>query len=175
MREVGRVNPWVRIDKGDVRARLLADEHYTRQSPGAPMWTRPGYNYCLFAETDPWWGVGTKALWCWWRPKWEDGQERKDGLRAVECTMFRLTSREPWLASDLVQAAVEALDAEDADEDLAHFAVRHLPLITGIGSVQTAARRAKAHLPGHCFRMAGWTEIEHRRGRADIWLQAPAA
>lgn len=41
---------WERIHKGNSRGRVLADSHYTRQSSGNPLWTRPGYNACLYAS-----------------------------------------------------------------------------------------------------------------------------
>ena len=163
--------PWMRIDKGDTRARMLADGHYTRQSVGAPMWTRPGFNFCLFAETEPWWGCGSKAVWCWWRPAWEQGIERGDGLRALECTIFRLIGR-AWTASDLITAAVSALDSIQATQELAISDPPSLPLITGVDTAKTAKRRGKHNLAGHCFREAGWSEFPHRSGRADVWLAA---
>lgn len=35
---------WLITDKGDQDVRLLADEHYTRQTPGALSFTRNGQN-----------------------------------------------------------------------------------------------------------------------------------
>jgi hypothetical protein len=78
---------WTPTTKGNARCRALADRHYTRQKPGSPQWTRPGYSAVLYASTD----VG-EAVFVWWRPKWEDGRpgtSRKDGLRCIECTHFR--------------------------------------------------------------------------------------
>lgn len=161
------MNPWVRVHKGDSRARVLADCHYTRQNPGHPMWTRPGYNYVLLVEP----GL---AVWCWWRPKWEAGVERKDGLRCLECTIFRRTLQAP-LASSLVCWAVDALWRQEAFEDLrlANAVPITDGLITGVGSVQTQKGRSKNSLPGKCFLAAGWRYFDHRPGRADVWLKAP--
>jgi len=163
---------WTRITKGDPRGREMADRHYTRQRPGSPSWTRPGYNYVLYVEFDE-----GRALWCWWRPKWEDGRpgtERKDGLRCLECTMFRREGRTP-LASELCRSAVEALATPEARADLHLDAAGPISdgLITGIGSEATAARRGKRSRPGECYRRAGWIEIEKRTGRADVWLWHP--
>ena len=162
---------WARVHKGDMRTRLLADGHYTRQHPGAAMWTRPGYNYVLLAEFE-----SGSALWCWWRPKWEDGRpgtQRKDRLRVLECTIFRRIGKTP-LASDLIRLAVDALNTQSAVDDL------HLPaagpisqLITGVSSKKTARRRSRRSLPGKCFREAGWHEIEKSTKRADVWLALP--
>lgn len=69
---------WIETDKGDPAARELADRHYTRQSVGAPMFTRPGYNQVLLAEQ----ANGRRALFVWWRPKWESGIRGTDCYRA---------------------------------------------------------------------------------------------
>lgn len=162
--------PWRRIHKGDTRARVLADRHYTRQTPGHPMWTRPGYNFVLLA-TYP----AGSALFCWWRPKWEHGggAVRKDGLRVIECTMFRREGVTD-LASDLIRAAVDHLSGPDAKRDLhLHNAGRVTSLLTGVSSGKTSSRRSKRSLPGECFRRAGWYQSQKRPGRADVWLCLP--
>lgn len=41
---------WLEVHKGDTRCRLLADGHYSRQTPGAPMFTRPGYSQVLYLD-----------------------------------------------------------------------------------------------------------------------------
>lgn len=155
---------WVVTTKADQRPRLLADRHYTRKNPGHPMWTRPGYNQILYFEQ----ANGRAAVFCWFRPKWESGirgTERKDGLRAIECAIFRNETR--VRSSDLIKQAVEmvlgwehAIDTEWPDG-----------LITAVSSAATAAGRAPGSEVGHCFRMAGWEPFEHRVGRADVWLR----
>jgi hypothetical protein len=163
--------PWIRVHKGDVRARELADRHYTRQHPGHPMWTRPGYNYVLLAEYQ----YG-RAVFCWWRPKWEDGRlgtKRRDGLRVVECTIFRREGITPR-SSDLIRSAVDSLSTEDAMKDLhldAAGSISHL--ITGVNSAATKRGRSRLSAPGTCFRNAGWTEFTKRSGKADTWLSLP--
>lgn len=154
---------WAVTDKGDPRCRVLADRHYTRQTVGHPLWTRPGWNLVLYASD----GEGT-AAWCWWRPKWEsgiEGTERKDGLRAVECTLFRNETR--WLSSSLIREASAVVQTWEHWTDVD---VRD-GLITGVGSSQTAKRRGRGNRPGHCFRMAGWVDFEHKPGKADVWLR----
>lgn len=154
---------WQPTHKGDVRCRLLADKHYSRQRPGHPMWTRPGYNYVLYAEHE-----GRGAVWCWWRPKWEAGVGRFDGLQALECTIFRNETK--LLSSKLVIEAVEALYLPEAYEALKIETPSQLPLITGISTPKTTKRRSKKSLPGACFRHAGWADMIHKKGRADTWL-----
>jgi len=165
---------WARIHKGDKRGRVLADAHYTRQSIGHPMWTRPGYNFCLYADYADY-GEGC-AVWVWWRPKWEDGRpgtKRKDGLRVLECTLFRRTGLTP-LASTLIATAVAALHTPAARSDLHLDAAGRVDgLITGIGAAKTRRGRSSKSKPGACFRHAGWTEMDKAGGRADVWLESP--
>jgi hypothetical protein len=145
---------------------MLADRHYTRQTVGHPMWTRPGYNQILYYEQ----ANGRAAVFCWWRPKWEagiPGTERKDKLRCIECTMFRNETR--VLSSKLIKEAVKfvaiwerALDVEWPDG-----------LITAVSSTLTSAGRHERHLPGYCFLHAGWEPFMHpgKNVRADTWLK----
>lgn len=152
---------WMEVDKRDQRPRRLADRHYTRQTPGHPMWTRPGWVQILrVAQRN-----GREGVWCWWRPKWEAGVERKDGLRAIECAMFRNETR--FRSSDLIRQAVavvltwrHALDTEWPDG-----------LISGVDSEATGAGRSAESSPGWCFRKAGWSPFDHAKGRADLWLR----
>jgi hypothetical protein len=156
---------WHITTKADVRPRLLADRHYSRQTPGHPMWTRPGYNQILYAEQRN----GRAAAFCWWRPKWESGipgTQRKDGLRAIECTLFRNETR--FRSSDLIRDAVDMLMEWSHARDVA------LPdgFITGVNSKATAAGRSAESRPGQCFISAGWEPMEKRgSSRADTWLR----
>lgn len=161
---------WRVTDKADQRPRLLADRHYTRVRVGHPMWTRPGWVQILYFEQDN----GRAAAWCWWRPKWESGipgAQRKDGLRCIECTLFRNETR--FRSSELIAEAVEAVSGWEHARDVSW------PdgLITGVNAAATAAGRAPGNLAGHCFRAAGWQEFRHpgKGKRADVWLRAPAA
>lgn len=131
------------------------------------MWTRPGYNYVLTTpERD--------GVFVWWRPKWEDGRpgtQRKDGLRVLECTIFRREGG-PLKASEMIRAAVDALLWPDASDALKYSTMGKLEwLITGVGSEQTKQRRSNKSKPGKCFRCAGWREFKKKGGRADVWLR----
>lgn len=159
---------WKVTTKADQRPRILADRHYTRQSVGHPMWTRPGWNQILYFEQKN----GRAAVFCWWRPKWESGikgTERKDGLRCIECAIFRNETRH--LSSDLIRQAVTMALQWEHSKDVAWKD----GLITGVSSSATTARRAPGHDPGFCFRMAGWVDFEHpgKGKRADVWLTLP--
>jgi hypothetical protein len=156
---------WHETHKGDARCRELADRHYTRQHVGHPMWTRPGYNQVLFTEDEQ-----GSAVFVWWRPKWEaglPGTARKDGLRCIECTIFRNETK--MLSSGLIVEAMQALltwpratDVEWPDG-----------IITAVSSERPAHRRSSGSLPGHCFRQAGFVEFAHpgANKRADVWLR----
>lgn len=130
------------------------------------MFCRPGYNQVLRADT-----TTGSAVWVWFRPKWESGivgTERKDKLRAIECTLFRNETN--LLSSDLIVEACGWLTVWE-------FALNTAwsdGAITGIKSNVTKDRRGARSLPGHCYRMAGWVEFPHRSSnRADVWLRYP--
>lgn len=160
------ITRWRLTDKRNVRCRLLADRHYTRQTPGHPMWTRPGWNQILYLRQRN----GREAVFCWWRPKWEagtPGTERKDKLRCIECTMFRNETR--FRASELLREAVAAVLTWEHALDVAW------PdgLITGVNTQLTAGGRAPDSPPGICFLSAGFQPFDHagKRKRADLWLR----
>lgn len=157
---------WMVTDKADQRPRLLADRHYTRKNPGHPMWTRPGYNQILYLEQRN----GRAAAFCWFRPKWEcglPGTARKDGLHAIECTLFRNETR--FRSSDLIRDAVEMVLTWERARDVTW------PdgLISGVNSAATVGGRAPTSRPGECFLRAGWETFDHpgRNKRADVWLR----
>lgn len=157
---------WQEVHKGDQRARVLADKHYTRQSVGHPMFTRPGFNQVLYYEQRN----GRAAVWVWWRPKWESGligTERKDKLRAIECTLFRNETRVRSLT--LIREAVTLGLLWEHARDVAW------PdgFITGVSSVKTSGGRSEKSKAGHCYREAGWVEFSHpgKSRIADVWLR----
>lgn len=157
---------WIETDKGDERPRVLADRHYTRQTPGHVMWCRPGWNQVLYAEQAD--RPERSASFCWFRPKWESGilgTERKDKLRCIECAIFRNETR--YRSSDLIIEAIGCLMS------WAHAVDVEWPdgIITGVSSTATTGGRAADHLPGYCFREAGFVDFDHTKGRADTWLR----
>lgn len=156
---------WKRTSYQDPKAQALADRHYSREGKEGKGFGRPGFALILYA-VDP---EGGEVLFVWWRPKWESDlpqAQRFDGLKAIECTLFRNESR--WKSSELVaSAASELLTWEHArDVKLTDG------LVTCVNSQKTAARRSTKSLPGQCFRIVGWTEFNHPPSRnADVWLQ----
>jgi hypothetical protein len=94
---------------------------------------------------------------------------RKDGLLAIECTLFRNESG--ILSSKLIQlACIELMKWEHAhDVDWKDGA------ITGVRSNATAIHRSPWHEAGWCYLKAGWEPFpEHNSSeRADVWLKYP--
>lgn len=157
---------WTMVPKCYLPCRLLADRHYSRQTPGHPLFTRPGYNQVLYYK-DP----KGEAAWVWFRPKWESGikgTQRKDKLLSIECTLFR--NETSAKSSELILEACFALQSWEHAIDVAW------PdgAITGIKSSATTRGRSKSSLPGQCYRVAGWIPLEHNSSaKADVWLTYP--
>jgi molecular chaperone DnaK (HSP70) len=64
---------WLITDKGDQDVRLLADEHYTRQTPGALSFTRNGQNL-VFVTPD---------LLAGWSPSDQPPARRSDRMASM--------------------------------------------------------------------------------------------
>lgn len=93
---------WQRLHHMDVRAREMADDHYSRQTPGAREFTRPG-NKIVLGHFDA--GGVLRAIWASQRPDPGSGVKRADGLDAWDCSIFRRVDGAA-LASDLIREAV---------------------------------------------------------------------
>lgn len=78
---------WYHVGKTDVRARLLADRHYSRQNPGTPEFCPPGNSIVLIIPS----ANGAAALWCSHRPDPRANLElpRKDGFIYWDNPYFR--------------------------------------------------------------------------------------
>ena len=170
---------WVPVTKADARVRAMADRHYTRQTPGAPLFTRPGFNFVLHYDD----GV-VQGGFVWWRPKWEAGTrgtERGDKIRAIECTLFRREGPKGRpRSSELIRAAVSSLLTPDASHALHYDTCGPvdpvLTLITAVGIAETSASRSPHVWPGHCFSRAGWRHITDPRRpsiNGKVWLHLP--
>ncbi len=149
---------WVEVNKCHPVAVSLADRHYTRQTPGAAQFTRPGVNLVLVRED------GT-VVWVTWRPIPQVG--RKDQLEAWECTLFR--NEGASLSSDIIRQAVDITWRRWGWPPKDGF-------ITAIGIEQTAKRRGKHSRPGACYIAAGWEPWQHPNPSQNVdkaWLKAP--
>lgn len=131
------IGRWAITDKGDDRARALAEHHYSRQTPGARQFTRNGQNL-VFLTPD------LLALWVTFRPT--PGKAiRQDKLDAWECALFRNTG--PFLSSELIIDAV-----------LLSMALwGPLPRDGFITYVKPEC--VKSVNPGYCYKKAGWTSF----------------
>lgn len=144
MLDIPQYGSWICTHKGDVSGRLLADRHYSRQTIGHPMYTRPGRNLVLRTALGD-------AVWATW-----DGI-RDDGLKAWECTIFRNESGE--LSSKMISDAIDATLAEWGKPPKDGF-------ITYV-----AADKIRSTNPGCCFKKAGWKQIGKSKKRKLVLLQ----
>jgi len=136
---------WLITDKGDPDARRLVDgegfngiPHYSRQSPGARLFTRNGQNL-VFMTTD------RRAVWVTFRPT-PGKATRPDKLDCWECAMFRNESAfgRLVLSSELIREAVELSCAIWGPFPRDGFITYVRP------------DRVKSRNPGYCYLMAGW-------------------
>lgn len=146
MLDIPQYGPWIVTHKGDISGRLLADRHYSRQTIGHPMYTRPGRNLVLRTADG-------MAVWVSWKGI------RDDGLDAWECTIFRNETN--ILSSLMINAAVRATIAEWGDMPPDGF-------ITYV-----AADKIRSVNPGFCFKKAGFVQIGRSKKRGLILLQLP--
>lgn len=136
---------WLITDKGDPDALALVDgvsfggkPHYSRQTPGARMFTRNGQNL-VFITAD------SMAAWVTFRPT-PGKAKRADKLDAWENALFRNESGGRHLSSDLIREAVE----------LSVAIWGPLPRDGFITFIKPSAIKPKKD-PGYCYLRAGWS------------------
>ena len=142
---------WQSVARCDVRARELADRHYSRQTVGARDFMASGRTFVLLS-------LCGRAVW--------GAIENMDpaGAPRWRCSIFR-NEGSPVRSSDLIREAT----ALTFERWLRSY--RALPPVPLTTEIDPAAVRKKRD-PGRCFLRAGWWEIGRRRGL--IILQAPA-
>jgi len=133
---------WISVSKGDIRARGIADRHYSRQKVGTPQFTRPGNNLVLLLED-------CSALWVSWKPA--NGIKRMDNAGDVyECTIFHKDGG--GVASEMIIEAMnitETLWGKPEDGWITYI----------------ADAKVKSVNPGYCFKMAGFVHAgRNKRG-----------
>lgn len=138
---------WRKVSRCDPRARALADRHYSRQTVGAVEFTPPGRVWVLL-------GFDERAVWavC-------DNLDPQ-GARRFRCAIFR--NEGVRRSSDLIKEATRLT--------LMRWRMKwpdHPPLETEIDPGRVRRKRD----PGRCFRKAGWSVVEERRGL--IVMRAP--
>lgn len=119
----------VKTSPFDQEARLLADRHYSRRTPGAKQFAYSGRKLILRNEE------GT-VLFVWMYP---NPEMRMDGQTGYNCAMFRNESDR--LSSDII------LEAEQMAID--YWGPNRM--YTYVDSKKIASPN-----PGYCFKIAGW-------------------
>lgn len=140
---------WHRVRRSDVRARALADRHYSRQTPGAREFMASGRTLVLLTlDADAVWGA----------------IENLDpaGGRRWRCSIFRNES--------LILSSVLIREATDRTFDWWRRRYGGLPAVPLTTEVDPA-RVLRKRDPGRCFRRAGWTLQGLVRGL--VVLRAP--
>lgn len=128
---------WLITDKGDQDARLLADRHYSRRTPGSPQFCRNGQNLVFIADA-------ADAVWVTFRPT--PGKAiRQDGFDAWECSLFR--NEGTSLSSQLIREAVRLTWALWG------------PAPSGGLITYVRPECVASGLPGYCFLRAGWRHV----------------
>lgn len=142
---------WHPVRRDDVRARLLADEHYSRQTPGAKDFMASGKTLVMVT-------IDALAVW--------GAIENLDpmGNPRFRCSIFRNTG--PTRSSDLVREATLRTYV---------YWERHyggLPAVRLTTEVDREKTRRKRD-PGRCFIRAGWTRRPGLK-RGLVVLDAPS-
>jgi hypothetical protein len=145
---------WKLVGRNDVRARILADRHYSRQSIGSPHFTPPGNAIVLL-------GLDDDALWVSHRPdpKANLAVPRADGFSYWDNPYFRNESGN--LASDMIKEAIAItlwLWPGDLPTDGFHSFVDSR-------MVKPTIRRGRP-VYGYCFQKAGfylWPDLTKDR------------
>lgn len=150
---------WTQVaKKTDIRARLLADRHYSRKTIGASNFTRPGNNIVLIVKD----GYDASALWVSQRPDPKAGLDvRMDGFIYWNNSHFRNESG--IQSSDLIREAVAitlGLWGGCLPKDGLHTFIdpRH---------VQPTLRRGEKFY-GYCYLKAGF-HLHPQRTRSGLW------
>ena len=123
-------------------ARVLADRHYSRKTPGADQFTPPGRKLVLITPAED-------AFWVTSYPFAEYVRHAWPG--ALLCSAFR--NEGPTLSSDLVRAAVACT----------RWKWPEIPELGMVTFVDTAKVRKKRDF-GRCFRKAGFTPAGYTKG-----------
>ena len=128
---------WFEVLKTDVRARKLADNHYSRQTPGAPGFSPPGQTVVLITEDE-------KAVWGSHRPAPWTGLKRADGFEGHCCFIYRNEGSCSGLSSDLIGEA----------DGLTAIKWGIAPFLTYI-----AVEKVRSVNPGYSYKLAGFKHV----------------
>lgn len=141
---------WHISHRADPEARVIADRHYNRQSPGARQFVPPGR--CLVL----------KAPGAFWVTSWPFAQYVKHQWGgAFVCSAFR-NERRDQLSSDLVRTACAATRWKWPD----------LPEL-GMVTFVNADRVRKKRDPGRCFLRADFRPVGKTKGGLHVLQLKP--
>ena len=132
---------WRKVERSDVRARALADRHYSRQTVGARDFMGSGRTFVLLTDCE-------RAVW--------GVIENLDPGGSLRWRVSLFRNEGAGLSSDLIR---EATARTFAYWRAKHGALPSVPLQTEVDPDRTRRKRD----PGRCFRRAGWTLIDVRR------------
>lgn len=147
---------WHQVKRSDVRARLLADGHYSRQTPGSVDFMSSGRTFVLITlDALAVWGV-------------IENMDPAGGHR-WRCTIFR--NERPVhqggvLSSDLIREATTRTHV---------YWRRHYGGLPSVGLTTEVDPRKTRHKrdPGRCFVKAGWTRRHGITRHGHVVLDAP--
>lgn len=125
---------WVRTNKFDQRARLVADRHYNRQKVGSSQFAPPGKTVILYAEKSD-----NQALWV---SSWQK-YIMHDWKNSWNCSLFR--NEGAGLSSELIRQAVAATIFEWGSPPSGG-------MITFVDPKKVKPKRT----PGYCYVRAGF-------------------
>ena len=146
---------WRQVAHDDKRARVLADEHYSRQTVGASDFTPPGRKLVLL-------GVDEQAVWA-----------AVENLDVAGCLQWRVTIFRNTLPASQGGAESSMLIRQATALTYAywlrHYHALRVPLTTAVDPTKVRRKRD----PGRCFLRAGWTR-DGVTSKGLIRLRAPA-
>jgi hypothetical protein len=131
---------WYQVHETNPLARGLADRHYSRITPGHPLFVGPGEERMILMSAD------NTALFVWRKTKF-----RKDDQKGVECSIFR--NEGPRISSYLIKEAVKLAKERWPGERLFTY-------VNG--------KKIRSTNPGYCFLMAGWERCGISKGGGNI-------
>lgn len=150
---------WELSHRSDRKARLIADRHYNRQTPGSPQFVPPGRCCVLYASD----GDG-QALWV---TSWPFAEYTKhDWAGAWVNTLFR--NEGAGLSSTLIREAIAAT----------RWFHQHTPSWTGpvpdLGLITFVdADEVRSTNPGYCYECAGFSKAGETKGGLVAWQLLP--
>ena len=137
----GSSSLWTLSHRADPAARVIADRHYSRQSPGSSQFVPPGR--CLVL-------VRPHAYWV---TSWPFAEYVKHAWAgAMICSAFRNEDRGS-MSSELIRDALACT----------RWKWPEIPPLGMVTFVDTEKVRRKRD-PGRCFRKAGFTPCGHTKG-----------